>query len=138
MVFIVDDGSKFKAPLDKVWKLNASEGAHSHPSLKNQKADQQGEHIILTYETAMPDGKLVKHKTRTTAYPPLGIMFETLEGPLAGSKSFQYYTAKGKETGVTVVGEFTSKMIPEADLKQAVMGFLETVFKEDEANLSKM
>jgi hypothetical protein len=138
MVFIFDDGSRFKASLDKVWKLNASEGAHNHPSLQNQKAERQGEHVILTYETAMPDGKLVKHKARTTAFPPLGVMFETLEGPMAGSKSFQYYTPKGGETGVTVVGEFTSKVIPEADLKQAVMGFLETVFNEDQKNLTKI
>jgi hypothetical protein len=138
MVFIFDDGSRFKASLDKVWKLNASEGAHNHPSLQNQKADQQGEHVILTYETAMPDGKSVKHKVRTTAFPPLGIMFETLEGPMAGSRSFQYYTPRGNETGVTVVGEFTSKMIPEADLKKAVMGFLETVFNEDQKNLTRV
>ncbi len=138
MVFIFDDGSKFKAPMSKVWELNQSEGKHNHPSLRNQKAEQDGEHFILTYETAMPNGTWVKNKSRTTAFPPLGIMFETLEGPMAGSKSFQYYTPKGKETGVTVVGEFTSKVIPEADLKKAVMSFLETVFNEDQKNLSQM
>ncbi len=137
MVYILDEGSKFKAPLDKVWKLNQSEGLHNHPSLRNQKAEQQGEHVILTYETAMPDGTWVKQKTRTTAYPPLGIVFETLEGPMAGSKSFQYYTPKGNETGVTVVGEFTSKGIPDADLRKAVMAFLETVFNEDQKNLAR-
>ncbi len=125
MVFISDEGSTFKAPLSKIWELNQSEGEHSHPSLRNQKAEQQGEHVMLTYETAMPDGTWVRHKTRTTAFPPLGIAFETLEGPMAGSRSFQYYSPRGNETGVTVVGEYTSKGIPDADLKNAVMAFLE-------------
>ncbi len=138
MVFILDEGSKFKAPLDKIWQLNQSEGQHDHPSLKNQKAEQQGSSVILSYETAMPDGTWVKNKSRMTALPPLGIAFETLEGPLAGSKSFQYYTPMGKETGVTVVGEFTSKMLPDAALKKATMTFLETVFNEDQKNLAKM
>jgi hypothetical protein len=138
MVFIFDEGSKFKAPLAKVWELNQSEGEHSHPSLKNQKAEQQGEHVILTYQTENPDGTWATHKVRTTAYPPVGIAFETIEGPMAGSKSFQYYTPRGNETSVTVVGEFAAKGIPEANLKQAVMGFLETVFNEDQKNLARM
>jgi hypothetical protein len=138
MVFIFDEGSVFKAPLDKIWKLNQSEGQHIHPSLRNQKAEEQGDRVILTYETAMPDGTWVKHKNRVTAFPPVGIAFETLEGPLEGSRSFQYYTPKGKETAISVVGEFRSKVIPEADLKKAVMAFLETVFNEDQRNLARM
>lgn len=138
MVFIFDEGSKFKAPLSKVWELNQSEGQHQHASLRNQKAEEQGDRVILTYETAMPDGSWAKHKVRVTAFPPVGIAFENLEGPMAGSRSFQYYTPKGKETAITVVGEFTSKGVPDSDLKKAVMGFLETVFNEDQKNLSRM
>jgi hypothetical protein len=138
MVFILDEGSTFKAPLDKVWKLNQSEGEHSHPSLRNQKGEQQGEHLILSYETQMPDGSWTKNKVRTTAFPPVGIAFETLEGPMTGSKSFQFYTPKGNETGITVVGEFVSKGVPDAALKGAVMAFLARVFDEDSKNLSNM
>ena len=138
MVFVLDEGSVFKGTLDKIWKLNASEGEHSHPSLRNQRAERQGDHVILSYETQMPDGSWAKNKSRTTAYPPLGIMFETLEGPMAGSKSFQFYTPKGKETGVTVVGEFVSKGAPDAAVKAGVMQFLSTVFEEDQKNLSKV
>jgi hypothetical protein len=138
MVFIFDEGSRFKAPLDKVWELNQSEGEHSHPSLRNQKGEPQGEHFILSYETKMPDGTWVKHKTRTTAYPPVGIAFETIEGPMTGSKSFQFYTPKGNDTAVTVVGEWVSKGVPDADLKKAVLAFLGTVFDEDQKNLTKM
>ena len=68
----------------------------------------------------------------------MGIAFETLEGPMAGSKSFQFYTPKGNETAVTVVGEYVSKGVPDADLRQAVMAFLGTVFNEDQKNLSEM
>ena len=138
MVFIFDEGSRFKAPLDKVWKLNESEGQHSHPSLRNSKGEMQGDHLILTYETKMKDGTWAKHKTRSTAFPPVGIVLETIEGPMAGSKSFQFYTPKGNETAVTVVGEFVSKGVPEGDLKNAVMAFLGTVFDEDQKNLTRM
>jgi hypothetical protein len=57
---------------------------------------------------------------------------------MAGSKSFQFYTPKGNETAVTVVGEFVSKGVPDAALKGAVMAFLGTVFDEDQKNLSRM
>ena len=138
MVFIVDEGSRFKAPLDKVWKLNQSEGQHSHPSLRNMSGEMEGEHMILSYETKMPDGSWVKQKARSTAFPPLGVVYETIEGPMAGSKSFQFYTPKGKETGVTVVGEFVSKGANDSDVKKGVMAFLSAVFDEDQKNLSKM
>ena len=70
--------------------------------------------------------------------PPLGALFEILDGPLAGSKSLQYYLPKGKETGVTVVGEWKSSVMSDDQVKKAVMGFLQTVFDEDQANLTKM
>ena len=138
MVFIHDEGSEFRAPLDKVWKLNTTEGEHSHPSLRNSRSEMEGEHPILRYETQMPDGSWAKHKVRLTLLPPVGIAFETLEGPMAGSKSFQYYTPKGAKTGITVVGEWISQGVPDAAIKGAVLKFLETVFKEDQANLAKM
>src|SRR5580698_9740282 len=103
MVFINDEGSEFDAALDKVWKLNMSEGEHNHPSLKNSTSEMEGEHPILTYETQMPDGSWAKSKVRLTLFPPVGVAFENLEGPLAGSKSFQFYTPKGSKTGVTTV-----------------------------------
>ena len=57
---------------------------------------------------------------------------------MAGSRSFQFYTPKGNETGVTVVGEFVAKGVPEVALKGAVLAFLGTVFDEDQKNLSRM
>lgn len=138
MVFMMDEGSTFKAPLDKIWKLNASEGQHNHPSLKNLKSEQAGEGaMILSYDVDM-GGKFTTVRTKLTPLPPLGLFFETLDGPFAGSKSLQYYTPKGRETGVTVVGEWKSQVMSDDQLKKAVMGFLQTVFNEDQTNLAKM
>lgn len=138
MVFLSDEGSEFDAPLDKVWKLNQSEGEHNHPSLKNSTQGMEGEHPVLNYETKMPDGSWVKHKVRMSVFPPVGVVFETIEGPLKGSTSFQIYTPKGVKTGVTVVGDWQGAGIPDAQLQGAVRQFLETVFNEDRANLAKM
>jgi hypothetical protein len=138
MVFIIDEGSTFKAPIDKVWKLNMSEGNHSHPSLRNTSSKMEGEHPILLYETQLPDGSWAKNRVKMTLLPPVGVGFETVEGPMAGSKSFQYYTPKGNETGITVVGNWTAKGVPEDTIRQAVLGFLDTMFKEDQANLARM
>ena len=54
MVFIVDEGSVFKAPLQKVWQLAQSEGIHNHPSMMNVKRSMQGEHVVLDYDVKMP------------------------------------------------------------------------------------
>jgi len=138
VVFIADEGSTFKAPLDKIWKLNATEGLHNHPSLKNYKSQPSGEgNVIISYDVDM-GGKPITIRTKLTPFPPLAVLFETLDGPLAGSKSLQYYTPKGKETGVTVVGDWKSSAMSDDQIRGAVMSFLQTVFEEDQANLSRM
>jgi len=137
MVFLNDEGSEFDAPLDKVWKLNQSED-HSHPSLKNPSQEMEGEHPILSYETQTPDGGWVKHRVRMSVFPPVGIVFETIEGPMKGSTSFQIYTPKGSKTGITVVGAWGAGGIPDARRQGAVRQFLDTVFNEDRANLARM
>ena len=46
MVFIVDEGSEFGAPLEKVWKLSeahAKDAAKIHPSGKNYKTENVSE-----------------------------------------------------------------------------------------------
>ena len=138
MVFIKDEGSVFKAPLDKVWELNSSEGKHNHPSLKDSKVEPVSENtMILTYGVDM-GGKTVRVRNRLTVFPPLGELFETLDGPMAGSKSFRYYTPRGNETAVTVVGDWKSPVMTDDQIRQAVAAFLQTVFDEDQANLARM
>ena len=135
MVFVVDDGSEFKVPVDKLWKYTQSESEHAHPSMKNVKTSQEDQGMIQTFDVVAPDGSTEKRKTRITPAPPVGTLFEELEGKFAGSKYFNYYTPKGEKTGVTVVGEWVSRTIPPDKLKKAVLDHLALIFKEDEANL---
>jgi hypothetical protein len=78
-------------------------------------------------------------KIRGTMYYPLGIAFEILEGLFADSKYFVYYIPiDNNKTGVTVVGDFKSNMIPEDEIKPIVLDFSERVFNEDVAYLKAM
>ena len=71
-------------------------------------------------------------------FPPFGIVQEYLEGPMAGSRAFQYYTPKGDKTGVTVVGDFTAKGMDDDMVKHMALQNLEIAFNEDNANLKKL
>ncbi len=141
MVFVIDDESAFKAPLDKVWKLveaHNTDGAKIHPEMKNISQEEVGENaVILGWESDI-QGRMVNSKLKITAFPPLGMAFEMLEGPMVGSKFFNYYTPKGATTAVTVVGDFSSPAMSGDQLKQAVLAFLEKGFNEDSDYLAKM
>ena len=72
-------------------------------------------------------------------YYPLGIAFEILEGLFADSKYFVYYIPiDNNKTGLTVVGDFKSNMIPEDEIKPIVLDFSERVFNEAVAYLKTM
>ncbi len=124
--------------MSKIWEYNNSEGTHVHPSQINPQFEMVEGHPTLSFDSKMPDGRQVHNKIRLTPMDPLGFGLEFLEGPLAGSKAFTYYIPKGNETGVTVVGEYTSQWMAGEQLKQAVLKNNEAVFNEDQANLSKM
>ena len=138
MVFIVDEGSEFDAPIEKVWKLSeahAKDAAKIHPSGKNYKTESVSENAAIQSWDSDMQGQTVKTKIKITRFYPLGVAIELLEGAIAGS-FFNYYIPNGNKTGVTVAGEFTSSMMPdENQLKQAVMSFLEQAFNEDSAYL---
>lgn len=138
MVFVLDEGSVFKAPLNKVWQLAQSEGIHVHADQINPKRSMEGQSVIVGFHSKMPDGQLVQNKIRLTPFPPVGFSLEYLEGPMAGSKMMQHYLPKGNETGVTCAGEFTSQFMQGEQLKQAVLQNLETAFNEDQENLKKL
>lgn len=142
MVVIVDEGSVFDAPVERVWKLgqaHTTDGKRIHPKMLNQKYEMVDENTMLSSWEDEMQGRRVKNRLKSTAYMPLGQVFEILEGPLAGSKFFNYYTPKGpNKTAVTVVGDFKSPMLPEPQLKQAVLSFLEQAFNEDVVYLKTM
>ena len=142
MVLIVDEGSEFEAPLEKVWKLSeahAKDAAKIHPGGKNYKGENISEYAaIQSWESDM-QGQTIKTKIRVTRFYPLGVAIELLEGPVSGSKFFNYYIPNGNRTGVTVVGDFKSPiMTDENQLRQAVLSFLEQAFNEDSAYLKTM
>jgi hypothetical protein len=134
MVHIKDEGSHFDAPLDVVWRyLQAPEHGPAHKGHRNTKMEMAGENVMVIDEEQDMGGKWVKTKTKITTLPPVGMAIELLEGPMAGTKFFNFYSAKGNKTEVTVVGEFVSKAMPPAQIEPAARGFLEMIFNEDTA-----
>jgi hypothetical protein len=141
MVFILDDGAYFRAPLDKVWKLLEAHGADGpkiHPDDKNQKMEMAANNVMLAEWENEVQGRLVKIKVKFSLYPPLGTAGEFLEGPFAGSKFFNIYSPKNQRTYITMVGEWKSPTIPENKLKKAVLSMLAKEFSEDVAYLRTM
>jgi hypothetical protein len=142
MVFIVDEGSEFDAPLEKVWRLSeahAKDAAKIHPGSRNHKIESISENVVIQSWESDMQGQTVRTKIKVTRFHPLGVAIELLEGALAASKFFNYYTPNGNKTGVTVIGDFKSSIMPdENQLKQAVMSFLEQAFNEDGAYLKTM
>src|SRR5580693_7405386 len=116
MVFIIDDGSEFKATREKIWRYNQAESGHVHPSMQNTQVSQEGGSMLLTYETVSPNGSTERRRTRITPLPPVGSFVEEIEGRFAGSKYINFYVPKGDKTEIRVVGEFTSPTIPEDKL----------------------
>lgn len=141
LVHIEDSGSFFEAPIDKIWKLAEAHGMELtkiHPDMKNVKGEMLSENCnVFSYESDM-NGQTIRSKIKITTYYPLGMAFEMLEGPLAGSKFFNYYIPSGNRTGVTVVGEFKSPSMNDEMIKQVVKSFFDHGFDEDVAYLKTM
>jgi len=139
MVHIKDEGSTFDAPIEVVWKyLQAPEEHTRTHKNRNFKSKSNSENVMeLSWEGNM-GGTWVPMRMRITALPPVGVAIEMLEGPMGGSKFFNIYTPMGGKTGITVIGDFTSKMIPPAQLEPSVRGFLEQVYTEDAAAIKAM
>lgn len=132
MVHIKDEGSHFDATLEVIWKyLQTPDHGNAHKGHRNTKMEMAGENVIVIDEEQDMGGKWVKTKTKVTAFPPVGSAIELLEGPMAGTKFFNYYTVKGDKTEVTVIGEFVSHSMPPAQVEHAARAFLEMAFNED-------
>lgn len=139
MVYILDEGSEFDASLDRIWKYLQSDEEHDHRSIKTISTEMQGDNVVvITADADMGTGAPIREKLRFTMYPPFGIVEEHLEGPMAGSRSFQYYIPKGSKTGVTVVGEFVAKGMDDDMVKHMALQGLEIAFNEDNENLKKL
>ena len=141
MVHIEDSGSFFDASIDKIWKLVDAHGTDLtkiHPDMKNVKAEMVSENSnVVGYDNEM-QGQTIRSKIKITSYYPLGLAFEMLEGPLAGSKFFNYYIPSGNRTGITVVGEFKSSSMNDNMIRQVVKSMLDNGFDQDTAYLKLM
>jgi len=137
MVFVSDWGSTFDAPIDVVWAYLQSETDHgpSHKGRRNFERKPVNEKTVMLAWEQEIDGHWVRIASHITFHPPIGFFVDTLEGPMAGSKFFNYYVPQGNKTAVVVVGDWNSKMIPPAQLEPAVMANLEKLFQEDSAGL---
>ncbi len=136
MVYLLDEGSVFDAPIDKVWKYLQSPD-HQHPSSKLISREISGNVVVLTGERTMM-GKTVRGKIRNTVYPPFGFLQEHLEGPTAGSKAFVYYIPKGDKTGITIVGDFHIEGMNDQQTRDAILAQSQVTFDEDNTNLKKI
>lgn len=136
MVYILDEGSVFDAPIDMIWKYISSQN-HAHPSIKLLNRELTGNVVTLTSERNFM-GKSVVVKVRNTLYPPFGMVQEFLEGPTKGSRAFQYYIPKGNKTGVTVVGDYVVDGLSEKAIRDIISSQAQKTFDEDNANLRAM
>lgn len=123
----------FDAPIDSIWKYLSSQ-AHMHPSIRVLNREVLGNVVTLTSERTIM-GRAAVVKVRNTIYPPIGMVQEFLEGPMRGSRAFQYYIPKGDKTGVTVVGDYVMAGAHEQTTRDAVIAQSKKTFEEDNAIL---
>jgi hypothetical protein len=147
MVFVEDREGIFDAPIDKVWRLakaHATEGSKIHPGAKNVVTEMTSESTFVNGWDQEVNGQTVRIKVKGSIFYPLGVAFETMEGPFAGSTYFVYYIPREDDkTNVVAVGDFRSASIDptvgdEERLRSMVLSTFEKVFEEDKAYLKKM
>lgn len=141
MVLVVDSGGRLDVSQERLWKLlmaHVPDMAKIHAGRDDWKGAMVDDHTLVGTYTNLVGGMRTLIKIRLTIFPPLGFVFEALEGPFSGSKFFQYFVAKGDHLETTVVGDFQSSMIPADRLEKEARGFLQALWEEDLAYLSKM
>jgi hypothetical protein len=132
VVFVRDRGGSFAAPIDAVWEFVGSgdhhSQAHGHTGARRvPHSDRSG-----TYSWEQPfDGSTARFTMRWTSFWPVGIGYDVLEGPFAGSRFFLLYEPQGERTGVEIVGEFVSPTLPVEAIPAAVERFFAREFEQD-------
>ena len=139
MVFLRDEGGIFEAPRDVVWQFVSSGPkhgeAHRHRRAERRRlSDNSGEYA---WEQDW-DGESIRFRMRWTVFPPVGIAYEVLEGPFAGSRFLLYYIPRGARTEVVVAGEFASPALTEGELPSAVERFFAKEFEQDGAAIAQL
>ncbi len=138
MVFVRDTGDVFDAPLNVVWDFvgsgNEHSDAHRHRHFHRERlSDRSGQY---SWEQDF-QGAPARFTMRWTSYHPVGLAYDVLEGPFAGSRFFLIYAPQGDKTGVSIIGEFVSSTIPADRLPAAVDAFFSVEYAQDSAGIKK-
>jgi hypothetical protein len=140
MVFIEDREGIFDASIDKVWKLvqaHVKEGSIIHPSAKNVVTELLDDNTFINSWNEEINGQSISIKVKGRMFYPVGVVFEMIEGPFAGSTYLIYYIPRpDNKTGVVLAGEFRSLSIDptvgdDERLRSMVLSTFEKVFYED-------
>jgi hypothetical protein len=138
MVFLVDQGSEFDAPVDAVWRFVSSgrhhSEAHAHRKVRRRRLPNNSGRYSWEQEF---EGSPTRFTMRWTAFPPLGVAYDVLEGPFTGSRFFLYYVPRGRKTAVTIVGEFVGPTLAPAQIAPAVRRFFAKEFAQDSAAIRR-
>jgi hypothetical protein len=133
MVFVKDEGSRFDAPIDVVWRYIEDGAVHdsAHKTTRNPKFGKVSDITFLYGSDRFLRGKWAPDRLRITMAPPVSIITEWIEGVLEGSKLVYVYSPEGDKTRIDVYGEFTSKTLPKDEVEAAAREFLESEFAAD-------
>lgn len=132
-----EEKSVFDAPVDVVWKYLQHPEAHgnAHRNSRNRTMQPISDSTFVVAWEQNVNGQWVKIANRITAYPPLGMASEQLEGPMAGSRMFTVYTPRGSKTEVAVYGEMQSAKVPAEQLEPMVRAAWASAYEEDAAGI---
>jgi hypothetical protein len=135
MVFIRDEGSRFDAPIDRVWAYIFGGEGHdvSHQTTRGGRMKALvKDPFVLRYRAERKYGnQWIRETMRITFFPPVATVQELLDGPMKGSRWTYVYSPKGRRTQVDVFGEFRSTKYPERKLKSVALKFLANEYAED-------
>ena len=136
-VFVIDNRSMLKAPVEMVWSFFQTHREHPHSGITNVSREELGSNsYIMSYEFRTR-GQLIIVKYRGTAYPPLGFAMDFIDGTFKGSKVFHFFVPRGEKTNVRVVAHLTSPTMSDAMAKHAFDVFTAHLFSEDKASIEK-
>jgi hypothetical protein len=141
MVHIRDEGGRFDASIQTVWRYLNTGDIHGkvHTNSRNRQVKPIGDYTSMVMMELNWNGNWVKVVNRVTVLPPLGVVTEFIEGPFAGSKMFTVYSPEGIDrTAVEVYGEFLSPALPPEQIEAAARKWLEDSYLEDAPALKAM
>lgn len=137
MRFVRDEGSLFPAGLEDVWAFVGSGDEHSRAHRHRAWRRERGSENSGTYSWEQEfEGAPARFTMHWVAHHPLGVAYDVLEGPFAGSQFFIYYEPRGDATAVGVVGRFVSASIPDERLEESVLRFFAVEYSQDHAAIA--